>query len=141
MQSKASNVVIKVSNPVVHTEQAVIVPETAKYAVSVTLLINLKTVQHLAKNAINVVLRIISVHAVDLQGVTDKAQTDAEVEHPHVEGALRDITDPAEADTPDPDHVQGVVHKLETPTALKLTGMTSMILMYLELFIVFPGQR
>ena len=65
----------KVSNPAAHTEQAVRVPETAKHAVSATLLINLKTVQHLAKNAINVVLRIISVHAVDLHGVTDKAQT------------------------------------------------------------------
>ena len=80
------------------------VPETAKHAVSATLLINLKTVQHSAKNAINVVLRIISVHAVDLHGVTDKAQTDAEVEHQHVVGALRDITAPAEAGAPDPDH-------------------------------------
>ena len=141
MRSKASNVVRKVSNPAVHTEQAVRVPETANYAVSATLLINLKTVQHLAKNAINVVLRIISVHAVDLQEVMDKAQTDAEVEHPHMEGALRDITDPAEAGAPDPDHVQGVVHRLETPIALKLTSMTLMISMYLELFIVFPGQR
>ena len=87
------------------------------------------------------VLRIISVHAVDLQEVMDKAQIDIEVEHPHAEGALRDITDPAEAGAPDPDHAQGVVHRLETPTALKLTGMTLMISMYLELFIVFPGQR
>ena len=116
-------------------------PETAKYAVSATLPINLTTVQRLAKNAINVVLRIISVHAVDLQGVMDKAQTDAEVEHLHAEGALRDVTDPAEAGAPDPDHVQGVVHKLETPIALKLTGMTLMISMYLELSIEFPGQR
>ena len=61
------------------------VPETANYAVSATLLINLKNVQGLAKNAINMVLRVISVHAVDLQEVTDKAQTDAEVEHPHME--------------------------------------------------------
>ena len=68
------------------------------------------------KNAINVVLRIILVHAVDLHGVMDKAQTDAEVEHQHEVGALRDVTDPAEAGAPDPDHVQGVVHKLETPT-------------------------
>ena len=125
----------------VHKEQVVRVPETANYAVSATLLINLKTVQHLAKNAINVVSRIISVHAVDLQEVMDKAQTDAEVEHLHAEGALRDITDLAEAGAPDPDHIQGVVHRLETPIALKLTGMTLMISMYLELFIVFPGQR
>ena len=73
MRSKASNVVRKVSNPAVHTEQVVRVPETANYAVSATLLINLKTVQHLAKNAINVVLRIISVHAVDLQEIMNKA--------------------------------------------------------------------
>ena len=69
------------------------------------------------KNAINVVLRIISVHALDLHGVTDKAQTSIEVEHQHMVGALRDVTDPAEAGAPDPDHVQGVVHKLETPIA------------------------
>ena len=89
-----------------HIEGAVRVPETAKHAVSATLLINLKTVQHLAKNAINVVLRMISVHAVDLQGAMDKAQTGAEVEHQHMVGALRDITDLAEAGTPDPDHIQ-----------------------------------
>ena len=141
MRSKALHVVRKVSKPAVHTEQVVRVPETAKYAVSLTLLINLKTVQCLAKSAINVVLRIISVDAVDRHGVIDKAQTNAEVEHQHVVGALRDITDPAEAGGPDPDHVQGVVHRLETPTALKLTSMTLTILMYLELFTVFPGQR
>ena len=109
MRLKLSNTVRKVSNPAAHTEQAVRVPETAKHAVSVTLLINLKTVQHLAKNAIHVVLRIISVQAVDLHGVTDKGQTGAEVEHQHVVGAQRDITDLAEAGTPDPDHIQGVV--------------------------------
>ena len=87
------------------------------------------------------VLRIISVHAVDLHRVTDKAQTNAEVEHQHAVGALRDVTDLAEAGFPDPDHVQGVVHKLETTIALKLTGMILMISMYLELFTVFPGQR
>ena len=61
------------------------------------------------------VLRIILVHAVDHHGVTDKAQTDAEVEHQHTVGALRDVTDPAEAGAPDQDHIQGVVHKLEHP--------------------------
>ena len=59
----------------------------------------------LAQNAINVVLRIISVHAVDPHRVMDKAQTDTEVEHQHMVGALRDITDLAEAGTPDPDHI------------------------------------
>ena len=107
----------KVSKPAVHTERVVRVPETAKHAVSVTLLINSKTVQYLAKNAINVVLRIISAHVVDLHRVMDKAQTNAEVEHQHMVGALRDVTDPAEAGAPDPDHIQGVVHKLETPIA------------------------
>ena len=87
------------------------------------------------------VLRIILVHAVDHHGITDKAQTDAEVEHQHTVGALRDVTDPAEAGAPDQDHVQGVVHKLETPIALKLTGMILMILMYFAHFTAFPGQR
>ena len=64
----------KVPNPAVHTERAVRVPETAKHAVSVTLLISLKTVQHLAKNAINVVLKIILVLAADHHRVTGKAQ-------------------------------------------------------------------
>ena len=67
------------------------------------------------------VSRIISAHVADLHGVTDKTQTDTEVEHQHMVGALRDITDPAVAGAPDPDHVQGAVHKLEMPTALKLT--------------------
>ena len=93
------------------------------------------------KNAINVVLRIILAHVVDLHRVTDKTQTNKEVEHQHMVEALRDITDLAETGAPDPDHVQGVVHKLETPIALKLTNMILMILMYLTLFTVFPGQR
>ena len=49
--------------------------------------------------------------------VTDKTQTDAEVEHQHTVEAVRDITDPAEAGVPDPDHVQGAVHKLEMAIA------------------------
>ena len=111
-------------------------------AVSVTLLTSSKTVQHLAKSAINVVLRIILAHAVDHHRGTDKAQTDAEVRTPaHAVGVLRDVTDPAEAGAPDPDHIQGAVHKLEMPTALKLTGMLLMILTYYALFTVFPGQR
>ena len=80
------------------------------------------------KSAINVVLRIISACVADHHGVTDKTQTDTEVEHQHAVGALRDITDPAEAGAPDPDHVRGAVHKLEMPTALKLTGTISMTL-------------
>ena len=80
------------------------------------------------KGAINVVSRIISAHVADLHRVTDKTQTNAEVEHQHMVGALRDITDPAEVGTPDPDHVQGAVHRLEMPTTLKLTGTISMTL-------------
>ena len=120
----------KVPKPAVHTEQAVRVPETAKHAVSVTLLTNLRSVQHLAKSAINAVLRIISARVADLRGVMDKTQTDAEVEHQHMVGALRDITDPAEAGAPDPDHVQGAVHRLEMPTASKLTSTILMTSMY-----------
>ena len=131
----------KVPNSVAHTERVVRVPETAKCAVSVTLLTNLKTVQRLAKNAINVVLKTILVLAADHHGITDKAQTDAGVEHQHLVETLRDITDLAEAGAPDPDHIQGVVHKLEMPIALKVTSMLLMILMYYALFTVFPGQR
>ena len=93
--------------------------QDSKMCRSVTLLTNLKTVQRLAENAINVVLRTISAHVADLHGATDKTQTDAEVEHPHMVGALRDITDPAEAGTPDQDHIWGAVHRLEMPTASK----------------------
>ena len=129
MRSKCSSVTErKVPKPAVHAEQVVRVPETAKCAVSVILLTNLKTVQRLAKSAINVVSRIISANVADLHRVTDKTQTNAEVEHQHMVGALRDVTDPAEAGATDPDHVQGAVHKLEMPTALKLTGMISMTL-------------
>ena len=71
----------------------------------------------MAESAINVVLRIILAHVVDLHGVTNKAQTDAEVEHQHAVGVLRDITNLAEAGAPDPDHIQGAVHKLETSIA------------------------
>ena len=72
----------------------------------------------MAKNAINVALKIILVLAADRHGVMDKAQTnDLEVKHQHVVGALRDITDPAEAGAPDQDNIQRVVHKLETPIA------------------------
>ena len=77
----------------------------------------------MAKSAINVVSRIISARVADLQEVTDKAQTGTEVEHQHAVGVLRDIKDPVEAGAPDPDHIQGAVHRLEMPTALKLTGM------------------
>ena len=80
--------------------------DSKKPAVSVTLCISLKTVQLLAKSATNVVLRTISARVADHHGATDKTQTDAEVEHQHVVGALRDITDPAEAGTPDQDHIQ-----------------------------------
>ena len=46
-----------------------------------------------------------------------KAKTDAEVEHQLKVEEQRDVTDPTEADAPDPDHVLGVDHKLETLTA------------------------
>ena len=92
---------------------------TAKCAVSVTLCINLKTVQLLAKSATNVVLRTISAHVADHHGATDKTPTDTEVEHQHMVGALRDATDPAEAGTPDPGQVRGAVHRLGMPTASK----------------------
>ena len=85
MQSKRSSVMVrKVPKPASsHRASGHEYPETAKCAVSVTLLTNLRTVQHLAKSPINVVLRIISARVADLHGVTDKTQTDAEVEHQH----------------------------------------------------------
>ena len=71
----------------------------------------------MAKNAINAVLRIISVLAADQLGATAKAKTDAEVEHQLEVEAQRDVTDPTEADAPGPDHIQEVAHKLTTLTA------------------------
>ena len=71
----------------------------------------------MAKNAINAVLRIISVLAADQLGAMAKAKTNIEVEHQLKVEAQRDVTDPTEADTPDPDHVQEVDHKLTTLTA------------------------
>ena len=68
------------------------------------------------------VLRIISARVADHHRTTDKTQTDAEVEHQHTVGALRDTADPAEAGTPGPDHDQGAVHVLEMPTASKSIG-------------------
>ena len=71
------------------------------------------------KNATNVVLRTISAHVAYHHGAMGKTPTDAEVEHQHAVGALRDTADPAEAGTPGPDHIRGVVHRLEMPTASK----------------------
>ena len=118
----------KVPRPAVHTEQVARVPETAKCVVSATLLTNLKTVQRLAKNAINVVLRNISARVADHHGTMDKTHTDTEVEHQDAVGALRDAADPAEAGIPGPDHDPGAVHVLEMPTALKSIGMILMTL-------------
>ena len=109
----------KVPRPAVHTERAARVLKTAKHAVSVTLCISLKIVQLLAKSATNVVLRTNSAHVADHHRATDRTPTDAEVEHQHAVGALRDATDPAEAGTPDQGPIQGAVHRLEMPTASK----------------------
>ena len=117
MQSKVSNTVRKVLEPAAHIEQAIRVTKTAKHAVSATQLTHLRTVQHLAKNAIDVGSKIILVLAADQHRVMAKAQTNAEVEHQHAVGALRDVTNPVEADTSDLDHAQGVDHKLTMHTA------------------------
>ena len=73
----------------------------------------------MAKSATNVVLRTILAHVADHHGAMDKTPTDAEVEHKHMVGALRDATDPAEAGTPGQGQDQGAVHRLEMPTASK----------------------
>ena len=117
MRSKHLNTVRKAHEPAAHIEVMVQAAKTAKHVVSTNQCTRTKTVQHLAKNAINVVLRIISVLATDRPGAMAKTKTDAEVEHQLKVEAQRDITDPTEVDTPDPDHVQGVDHKLETLTA------------------------
>ena len=141
MQSKHSNAVGKAQEPAAHIELVVRAAKTAKHIASATQCTHTKTVQHLAKNAINVVLRIISVPAPDRLGAMAKAKTDTEVEHQLEVEAQREVTDPTEADTPGPDNVQGVDRKLATLTASKLTGMILMTLMYSEHFTVFPGQR
>ena len=112
-----------VPRPAVHTGRVARVLETAKRAVSATLRINLKTVWHLARNAINVVLKTILAHVADHHVATETTQTNGEVEHQHMVEGLRDITDLAETDAPGPGHDQGVVRRLGTPTASKLTGM------------------
>ena len=103
----------KVSKPAVHTECT----RDSKTCSKCNTTHQFKDCPAFGKKCHKCGLRIISVHAVDLHEVMDKAQTDTEVEHQHMVGALRDIADPAEAGTPDPDHVQGVVHKLETSIA------------------------
>ena len=65
MRSKYLNAVRKAQEPAAHIELAVQAVKTAKHVASATQCTHTKTVQHLAKNAINVVLRIISVLAAD----------------------------------------------------------------------------
>ena len=56
--------------------------------------------QHLAKSAISVVIRIISVHVAGR--MWDKAKDTRVIEYKLMAGVQRDITDPVEADAPDP---------------------------------------
>ena len=80
--------------------------------------------QLLAKNAINVVTKIILVHVVDRMWARTKDA--GEIEHKLMAGVQRDVTDPAEADTPGPDrgHDQAVNQWHVMLTASKLTNMT-----------------
>ena len=100
-----------------HTEQVVQATRTAKHVVSVTQHAHTKTVQHLAKNATNVILKIISVLAADQLRVMAKSKVTREVEHQLMAGVQRDITDPTEVDTPGQGHIQEVDHRHTTPTA------------------------
>ena len=59
----------------------------------------------MAKNATNVVSKIISVLAADQLRVTAKAKETGEVEHQLAAGAQKDVTDPTEAGTPGQGHV------------------------------------
>ena len=77
----------------------------------------IETVQRLARNATNAVLKIISVLAADQLGMLAKAKDAGGVEHQLVVGAQKDITDPTEADAPGQDQVQEVDHRQITPTA------------------------
>ena len=117
MWSKHLNAVRKAQEPAAHIGLVVWVVKTAKCVASPTQCTHTKTVQHLAKNATNTVLRIISVLAADRLRAAAKAKTNAEVEHQLKAEAQRDITNPTEADTPGPDHIQEVDHKLATLTA------------------------
>ena len=130
MRSKPSNMVRKVPETAAHTELAVRVTRTAKLVVNATQHTRTKTVQHLAKNATNMVSKIISVFAADQLGVTAKAKHAREVEHQLTAGAQKDITDPTEVDAPGQDHIQEVDHKYATSTPHKLTGMISMTLVH-----------
>ena len=99
MQSKHSNTVRKAPEPAAHIELVVQAVKTAKHVASATQCNRTKTVQHLAKNGTNAVLRIISVLAAYRFRVTAKAKTDAEVEHQLEVEVQRDIIDPTEADS------------------------------------------
>ena len=66
----------KAPEPAAHIELVVQAVKTAKHVASATQCTHTKTVQHLAKNAINAVLRIISVLAADQLRAMAKAKTD-----------------------------------------------------------------
>ena len=87
------------------SQRVVQVPKTAKCVVSATQHTCTKTVQYLAKNTTNVVLKIILILAVDQLKATAKTKATREVEHQLVAGAQRDITDPAEVDAPGQGHI------------------------------------
>ena len=77
-----------------------------------------------AKNAINVVTKIILVHVVDQMWARTKDA--GEIEHKLTAGVQTDVTDPAEADARGPDHGHNPVENQwhVTLTVSKLTATT-----------------
>ena len=132
MQLKVSNVVRRAvemaaqMEQAVHTEVAPIHIAPIKCVVNVTWHTHTRIAQHMAKSAINAVTKIISVHvAGQIWAETKDAR---EIEHKLMAGVQRDITNPVEADAPDPGpdhgHDQAVNQWHIMLTASKLTDMT-----------------
>ena len=104
----------------VHTEVAPINVAPIKCVVNVTQHMHTRNAQHLAKNAINVVTKIILVHVAGQMWA--KTKDAREIEHKLVAGVQRDITNPV--DTPDPDHGHDQVVNQWHVALTALTDMT-----------------
>ena len=98
MQSKVSNTVRRAVETAAQTEQAVHTEVALiKHVVSVTQHMHTRNAQRLAKSAIT---KIILVHVAGQ--IWAKTKDAGEIEHKLVAGAQRDVTNPVEADAPDP---------------------------------------
>ena len=95
------------------TEQRVQV----KLAQSVVQHMHTKTVWHSVRNVINVELKTILAHVTGQRKMWVKAKAIVRTENPPKVGAWKDVTDPAEADTPGQGHNLEVVCRHKTLTA------------------------